>query len=1213
MPAIMGKVPNIRTDIFYQTNPNKSMKILACFANAHAHIGKAITIKNPPAMKLMVLLFLAACLQAAMTVKAQSVTISAKDASLESVFARIERQTGYQFFYKDGVLRNSEKVSMDIKAELSDALRRLFQNQPLTYEIVDKTIVVKPKPKTVSPNKNSSSSIQTITGLVLSDDGRPLRGASVRVKGTEVAAMTEAEGRFSIIGTADDAILVVSFIGYQSREISAQANDMVVRLTFLSSFIDEVSVVSTGYQTLPKERATGSFSKPNRQMFESRVSTDVLSRLEGITNGVVFNSPGVTGAQGHKISIRGRSTLYANDNPLIVVDNFPYDGNINNINPNDIEDITILKDAAAASIWGVQAGNGVIVITTRKGKLSQPLKIEINSNLTTSSKPDLFYDRAFLNSSDFIELEKFLFSKGHYDWDLSTNDPSNPDSRYTPLSPVVSILDKMKRGLIPSEDGNKLINDFKNKDIRTDLSKHFYRSSLNQQYSASLRGGSDKTTYYLSAGYDRNLENLAGSRFNRITFNSHSTHSPLKNLVLTAGINYIQSNSVLDNTLSQVRTGGNYSGIYPYANLTDDDGNGIPIITQYSTDFINLTRDKGFLSWEFNPLEELENGYNTESRQNNDLRISSGLKYSFMKGLNLDVKYQYQKIMTSSNNLATAESFNARYFINRYSIRGENGNVTGYNMPVGAILRKSFTDSDSHHARGSINYDYSSPKHNLTAIAGVEITQVTTESSGIIKYGYNEALGTARPVDNIHSFLIWPDGYSTTIQGDPDITGTIDRFRSYFSNAAYTFLDKYTISASGRIDASNYFGVKSNQKAVPLWSAGAKWDIHKEQFYRISWLDVLKLRASFGYQGNLDKSLSAVPTLRVGSLASYTNAPKSSMSNFGNPELRWERNRTINLGLDFELKGKRLAGSLEYYTKKGLDLIGFTILPPSSGVINMKGNYSGTQGKGVDLQLNSKNLTGRLEWNSAVLFSWASDKVTKYTGANISPTELLSQGYNITPVIGRPAFSLYSYKWAGLDPVNGDPRGFDAEGQISKDYSVLTGPSTIEELAYSGSARPTKYGGIYNSFKFCDFSLSFNLSYKFDYFIRRQGLNYEQLFYTWAGNKEYEARWQKTGDEQITQVPSQIYPSDGSRDYFYQFSSATIEKGDHIRLQDITLSYDLTKAKFPRLPFESIKLYAYANNIAILWRANSKGLDPDFPAGGIPLPRTFSLGLKLFL
>lgn len=1187
------------------------MKILACFANAHTHIGKAISIKNPLAMKLMVLLFLAAFMQAAMTAKAQNVTISAKDASLESVFTRIERQTGYQFFYKEGVLKNSEKVRMDIKAELSEALRRLFQNQPLTYEIVDKTIVV--KPKTVSSSKKTSSSIQTITGLVLGDNGRPLRGASVRIKGTELAAMTDTEGRFAIAGTANEATLIVSYIGYQSREVSAQDDDMIIRLNFLSSVIDEVSVVSTGYQTLPKERTTGSFSKPNQQIFEGRVSTDVLSRLEGITNGIVFNSPGVTGAQGPKISIRGRSTLYANDNPLVVVDNFPYDGNINNINPNDIEDITILKDAAAASIWGVQAGNGVIIITTRKGKLSQPLKIEINSNLTTSSKPDLFYDRAFLNSGDFIELEKFLFSQGHYDWDLSTNDPSNPDSRYTPLSPVVSILDKMKRGVISSAEGNVLIDDFKNKDIRKDLSEHFYRSSFNQQYAASLRGGNDKTTYYLSGGFDKNLENLVGSRFNRITLNSYSTYSPTKNIALSAGINYIQSNSALDNTLSQVRTGGNYSGIYPYASLTDIDGEGIPIITQYSTDFINATRDKGYLNWQFNPLEELENGYNTQMRQNNDVRISSGVRYSFIKGLSIDLKYQYQKIMSSSNNLSTADSFNARYQINRYSILDENGNVTGYNMPVGAILRKSFTDSDSHHARGSINYDYSSGKHNLSAIAGVEITQTRTEGSGIVKYGYNPALGTSKSVDNLHSFPLWPDGYSATIQGDPDITGTIDRFRSYFSNAAYTFLDRYTISASGRIDASNYFGVKSNQKAVPLWSAGAKWDINKEKFYRIPWLDLLKLRASFGYQGNLDKSISAVPTVRVGSLASYTNAPKSSMSNFGNPELRWERNRTINFGLDFELQGKRLTGSIEYYTKKGIDLIGFTVLAPSSGVTNMKGNYSGTQGKGVDIQLNFQNLKGPLQWNSALLFSWASDKVTKYTGANISPSELISQGYNITPVIGRPAFSLHSYKWAGLDPASGDPQGFDSEGKVSKDYGVLTGPSTIEELAFSGSARPTKYGGLSNSFKFRNFSLSLNLSYKFDYYIRRQGLNYEQLFYMWNGNKEYEIRWQKPGDEQRTQVPSQIYPSDGSRDYFYQFSSATIEKGDHIRLQDIMLGYDLTRTKFPGIPFESIRLYAYANNIAILWRANSKGLDPDFPAGGIPLPRTFSLGLKLFL
>ncbi|WP_313262747.1 SusC/RagA family TonB-linked outer membrane protein, partial [Sphingobacterium multivorum] len=411
-------------------------------------------------------------------------TISAKDASLESVFARIERQTGYQFFYKDGVLRNSEKVNMDIKAELSDALRRLFQNQPLTYEIVDKTIVVKPKPKAVSPNKNtSSSSIKTLTGLVLGDDGRPLRGASVRVKGTEIAAMTDAEGRFSIAGTADDVVLTVSYIGYQSREISAQGNDMIIRLTFLSSVIDEVSVVSTGYQTLPKERVTGSFVQLDNVILNRRVSTGILDRIEDIVPGLLFsknNSNLNFYSFQSPITIRGQSTIMGNANPLIVVDNFPYDGDINSINPNDVETITVLKDAAAASIWGSRAGNGVIVITTKKGALEQPVRVSFNSNITVGGKPDLFYQPQ-MTSADFIDVEKMLFSQGYYT-------PFETSGAGQALTPVVELLIAKRDKLISEQEADAAIESYKNYDTRNDLKKYALRNSLSQQYALSLSG-----------------------------------------------------------------------------------------------------------------------------------------------------------------------------------------------------------------------------------------------------------------------------------------------------------------------------------------------------------------------------------------------------------------------------------------------------------------------------------------------------------------------------------------------------------------------------------------------------------------------------------------------------------------------------------------------------------------------------------------------------
>ncbi|WP_185965636.1 SusC/RagA family TonB-linked outer membrane protein [Flavobacterium zepuense] len=1160
-------------------------------------------------MKIILLLIFLACFKVSASVYAQTITLNERNASLGKIFRQIEKQSGYSFFYKDELLKHTNPVSINIQdGELTDVLDRCFSNQPLTYEVVDNTIIVKPRETTVKQKIKSFLNIPlNIKGRVTDTAGRALPGAVIKIKGTNVAVTANDDGEFEMKGVSEDAVLVVTYIGYVTTEVPvSDISESQLRIVLRSNIaeLESVNVVSTGYQTIPKERTTGSFAQPNKRMYESRVATDVLSKLDGITNGLLFNSNTNNTQSGRlDINIRGRSTIFANDQPLIVVDNFPYSGDINNINPNDIESVTILKDAAAASIWGVRAGNGVVVLTTKKGRLNQPLKVTLNSNVTVAEKPDLLYNPSQMTPSDFVDMEQFLFSNGKYNADLRNT------STYRPVTPVVEILALQRAGTLSVIEATRQIDVLRKNDIRNDMSKYLYRNAIKQQYAVNLSGGSQQTNYYLSAGYDKNLQNLKYNNYNRTTVNSILVFRPIKNLEVTTGINYIKSKTQTDNTASSLNTGGLYSSVYPYAQLADVNGTPLNIVKSYRTSYIQSAPEKGFLDWTYAPLNDL--GLSDKTTKNEDIRLSPAIKYTLLKGLSVEGKLQYENYTSNYRDFESQQTFFTRNLINRYSILNA-GKVVGYNIPLGGILGQSLTTVSAYNLRGQVNYAHSWQKHSLSAIGGLEQNETKTDGNTSARlYGYNDNTAVFTNVNFATPYTINPGSSTALIPSLAGVTGVLDRVRSYFGNAVYTYSDKYTISLSGRVDGSNYFGVNTNQKSVPLWSAGGKWAIDHEKFYHLTWLPTLQLRASYGYNGNLNRNVTGVTTSRYLVNSDYTNLIQADISNIGNPNLKWEKAGIANFGIDFALKNDVLTGSIEYFFKNGTDLIGDASVAPSTGQTVFRGNYADMKGHGIDIQLNSRIVNSMFSWNSSLIFSHATDRVTKYTAPIIVSQLTSADGSNPTiyPIVGKPVYGLWSYKWAGLDPATGNPQGY-LNGGISTDYFSLNNPLSANELVYNGSARPQFFGGFNNRFSYKNLSLSVNITYRFSYYFRRSSLSYYGLFSNWiGGNREFASRWQKTGDESLSNVPSMIYPADPDRDTFYNLSEATVEKGDNIRLQDVSLSYDLSQKRLKWLPVQNLQLYAYANNLGIIWRANKLNLDPDYPTG-TPAQKTFSLGLK---
>lgn len=1141
----------------------------------------------------------------------QKVTLTEKNSTLLSVMEKISNQTGYDFVLPEGVVTYARPVTISVQQEeLNLVLKKIFDEQPLAYELQEKMVVISRKnPSPVAKPATLPKATVNVTGVVADTSGKPLNSATIRIAGRAGFYYTNEAGKFAFTAEPGDRV-TVSFIGFKPISFTVSTGIPYQKITLYpaTATITEVSVVSTGYQNIPKERATGSFALLNNELVNRRTGSDIVSRLEGVVPGLLFNRNTTASSRGiSDISLRGTNTLFSNSQPLIVLDGFPFDGDMSNINPNDIESITILKDAAAASIWGVKSGNGVIVLTSKKGKRNEKLAVELNANITATAKPDLFYSSSYLNSSDYIDIEQHLFKGGFYDGQIG--DPLQV------TSPVVNILAAQRNGNLSEGDADAQINALRKQDTRSQLDKYFYRRGLLQQYSLNFRGGGDKSDYYFSTGEDHNTATLTGNNNNRITLNANYNFYPLKNLQLSAGINYIQANATANSTAANTTAGGRYVNFtFPYESFADGNGNPLPIVRGLNYEFAKDARQQGYLDWLYRPLDELRNADNTSSSVEN--RINVAAQYRLIPGLEISLKYQFEKQTGKADNYYSTATFYTRDLINQYAQSNGDGTFT-YRIPNEGILQQSDGVLTSHRLRGQISFDREvASGHRVSAIIGSEVSSAITESRNGTVYGYDKDTRTsAAQIDYATYFNLNPESGALQIPTNLGFGKFTDHYISYFGNAGYTWLDRYTFSISGRIDRSNLFGVATNHKSVPLYSTGLAWDISKEPFYHISWLPYLKVRATYGYNANVNKSASAITTLEQQSNAYYSGVPYNIINSPGNPELRWEKVRIANFGIDYSLRNNLLSGSLEYYTKRGIDLFGSSPLPPSAGFTSFFGNTASTSGHGFDFVLNSRNIYREdFKWTSNLLLSYVIDKVTVYDNPASTLVYLSTGSGNngtITPLAGQPIYGIYSFRSGPLTHDTGDPQGY-LDGQLSTVYKSIISKTGISDLYYNGPSRPTTFGSFRNTFTYKSWTLSANIVFKLNYYFRRTstGLSYDQITYG-SVNSDYSKRWQNPGDEAHTTVPSILMPPANTDRYtFYQYSQALVDKGDHIRLQDIRLAYAFKPFSGNNPVFKRLEVFSYLNNVGILWRANKDHLDPDLASGAYPLPRTLSIGFN---
>ncbi len=1155
-------------------------------------------------MKFIAVFMLVACLTAGAAGNAQRVTITVKNAPLEKVFATIKKQAGYSFVYNNSLLKTASPVTLQLKdATVTQVLEKCLAQQPLSYRIEQHTVIITPGKAAViavvekEMGEEMMPLLIDVKGRVVDEEGKPVAGASVQVKGAATKGVsTNAEGYFELKGLDENVVLVVSGVNIESRELKVNGKvalgDVVVKLKVAEG--EEVVLVNTGYQKLPAGRAIGSFSLVNEELLNRRVSTDILSRISDLVPGLTFHQGRAPG-----LRIRGQSTLFADPSPLIVIDNFPYEGDPSSINPNDVESITVLKDAAAASIWGTRAGNGVIVITTKKGSYNSPVKVVLNSNMTVGQRPSLYYQPQ-MSTEDYISIERELFKTGFY----------NSDERSinkVALSPVVELLIQNRDGNLSNEALNAEIARLKDNDVRKDYEKHLYRNSFNQQYSLNVSAGTDKHKILISVGHDRQLASLNKSGFNRSSFNMNNTLQLLASkLYLTSSIYYSESRRI-SNGIDRLFMNGN--PIFPYARL-EDNGTPLAVVRNLRSTFIEDAENKGLLSWKYYPLEELKLANNQSFLT--DYRLIGGVNYQVIPGIRLDVIYQYGGENTTADNLYRKEGYFARDLINRFTQIGTGGSIT-YKLPYGDILDQNRITVNTHNLRGQLDYDKKwNTSNEIKSIIGAEIRTRLYKGAFNREYGYNSNYASTSLIDYVTLYPSYVNGFNTAIPYVDKYTQLNDHNLSYYGNVTYGLHNRYSVSLTARVDKSNLFGVETNQKTVPLYSLGGSWELSKESFYKLDFLPYARLRVTWGYNGNIDKKVSAFTTARYGYIDYDTQIPYSQIQNPPNPQLRWERVGILNTAFDYSAFNNRVSGSIEYYLKHGVDLIGNLQLPPSSGVSSFRGNYAETKGYGLDFSVQTRNLNGKVKWNTDLIVSLARDKVTKY-GTKTTALSYVDGGDNsssgILPLEGRPLLSVYSFRYKGLDGQTGNPIGY-LHGEESQDYTGIVSGTSPEELIYHGSARPTWFGSVRNYFSYKGFSVSAMLSYRGGYYFRRNSVRYGSNMGLSSMHGDYAQRWMKAGDEVYTNVPSVPSSPLFARDNLYIYSESLVEKGDHIRLKDVELSYTISREGFKNLFIKNLKIYTYADNLGILWKSANSKLDPDYAYSLFPPVKTFSVGIR---
>jgi TonB-linked SusC/RagA family outer membrane protein len=1152
-------------------------------------------------MKLFTTMMVAFCLQVSAAGFSQTVTLKMKNAGLQQVFREINRQTGYEFFFRDDLLKKAGEVDIDFQnLPVEKALALCFERLPLSYSVIDRTIVVREKTPTINQAADIPAAIP-IRGRVTDAEGKPLSGASISVKNSDKTTITDAAGNFSIDAEPGQT-LVVSYIGFTATEIVIRQGMPAIRITLSASVseLNAVALVSTGYQQLPKERSAGSFATVANESFRNKsVSMNLIDRLEGLVPGLAVGY----GRNSDKFLLRGLTSINADRSPLFVVDGVPiYDLNTltSLVNPEDVESVNVLRDATAASIWGAAAANGVVVVTTKKGKMSSgPKKVQVNYNGFASfrGQPDMGYYN-LMSAGQLVAGSRQIFDAVAYPWTTVTT--ASSANSLPVVTPHEQVLYDLSRNQISSALADQRFDSLSRLNNAGQLSDLLYQQSMLTNHSLNFNGGSDYHSYYGSVSYTKD-QGYNRNNLDRYQANLRQDFilSKAVRLDITANMAYEQSRKFLLPDFP-----GTASTILPYAMLADAGGN--PLSMAYllrHAPFRAISESQSRIDLNYVPLRE--NGYTRNNTTNLSARINAGLSIKLWKGLSYEGRAQYQR--------GALEGYDY-YDQNSYRVRNERVFFTQAPATSGAAPTYFLPTTGGHYLtqnqtqmawtiRNQLNYENTFSKvHQLSALAGTEARTNFSKTLGTFKRGYDFQTQSFGYVDEL---MLGTTGVTNPVNFLPSRTinvltvnqhtyGETDRrFFSLYGNVAYTYDRRYTLNGSVRMDQSNLFGSDPSIQYKPIWSIGGAWNISRENFFKSDLVNNLKLRLTYGLAGNAPIPGQGGPYDIVGARNNAIFAGLGTGYVLFTPRndlLTWERTATTNIGIDFGLFDNRLSGSIDAYDKQTSNLLGFVPIDPTTGFSYAYDNLGGLSNKGLEIMLNGVNIKSKdFQWRTTLTLSYNRNKITELK-RNIVLTQ--SNKISGTQMEGYSAYPIFGYNYIGLD-ANGNPLALNA----TKDTVRLASQLKVDDPMYAGTTQPLWYGGITNQVSYKNFSLSFLIVYNLGHMMRRD----VNRFYTGRLINNlptyFNDRWKVSGDETKTDVPKYIAntaTNTSTRNTaFYTSAYQNIESASYLRLRDLTLNYALPADLVKKLSMSDLSVYGQVNNV-LLWTKNKHGIDPEY-------------------
>lgn len=1108
---------------------------------------------------------------------AQRITLNERNASFETIINSIQTQSGYDFIGNTDLIKSAKPISIHVtQVSLKEALDLCFADQQLTYILKDKTVVVKEKVASVIEKVFDFLSSSDIEGKVTDEKGNPLAGATIRVKNTRRSVATNMNGEFSLKNIDENAVIQIYYIGYKTRELTVKLlkTYSVIKLEVNTGELDEVAVTYTGYQKIKTEQLTGATSKIDTKAYESVITTNNF--LQGLQNklpGLLINND--LKFEGNSLfQVRGISTISANKQPLVVVDGYPTELSLDAINPNEIESVTLLKDAAAAAIYGVRASNGVIIVERKKAKRGDA-KFEFRSTLSITPKEDYTtYRLAPVKTAMNYSIDSYSYY-GSSDRDYYTNSAYQYPPGTEPMMDLAGITNPTKADTL---NMIKKMNDIYDYDNLKDFSRLFEQNKVTQQYDFNFSGGSDKALYFVSSNFTRNQFSSVKNDDRKFLLSGRGTYNFSDKLSFRLTADFSQSRANAVPTYS-------YTDFASFERFQDANGKPMPTFAGSPT---NPLYNPGIMALGYYdnlnyPLAELN-----EERDVNKLtmnKIVGDLSYKIIPDLTLTLGGVYEYSSRNAVHYASENSSQIRQFVNFYS-ENKAGNIL-FNLPRGGYQTNNVSSTLGYTFRGQLSYNKKiNDNHSLNIIAGAEMRKIVNEGSSFANFGYNEQTMLQQPVDytKILGTDYWPNSY---FPNNPGLNYTKlfnkvyqeDRYVSAYFNGVYAYQSKYILSASLRIDQSNLFGTDPKYQFKPLWSIGAAWNIEKEAFMKpLTWVTSLKFRLSEGFNGNVSKiSLPQIIASYALNNRTQPNATSLNIISLENSSLRWEETNNFNAGLDFTLFG-RLSGSMDYYLKKSKDLLANAAIDPTKGAAATVLNSAKIENKGFEFTLNGDWIQRkRFNWNTGIAFSYNTSKVIDVYQNNLKYNyQFVDGSVAANYIVGYPVGSMFSYRFAGLNSL-GLPTVYD-QNHNAKQLNYISNDEGIRDLDYSGNSIPAYTFGMSNRFDIGPFYFYFmvDLNAGFKTRIPRPSPNSMRPM---EGAENY---FRNSGDEKNTDVMGFVgtYSYDYNRTYYaYNNSDKYVVNAAYLLLRDVTASYRLNSAFLKRIGFSNFEIKAQGTNL----------------------------------